>query len=198
MTSPAEAVNALLDTMPRRTVPIGPRELPAFRSIGIAGYHVALLAALLAGLRAGVPLLDVLGLSATAAVSFFAWALVRRAIVGRETLVLLEHTWAALVAVALYFLAVGGPVAPGLDVLAVGLCPFLAAGRIGCLTAGCCHGQPCGVGIVYPPGRVRTRRLAGVRLFPAPAVEAGALLAIGAIGLVLAGGPPGTATVWVL
>jgi hypothetical protein len=199
MSSPVvAAVNAVLDRVPRQTVHVGARVLPAFRSIGIVGYHVALLVAMVTGLRAGVPLLDVLGLSAAAALSFFAWAVLRRAVTGHETLVLLEHTWAALGAVALYFAAIGGPVAPGLDVLAVGLCPFLAAGRIGCLTAGCCHGQPSGVGVVYRAAQVWAARLRGVRLFPVQLVEAVALLTIGAVGYGLAGGTPGTATVWVL
>jgi len=83
-------------------------------------------------------------------------------------------------------------------VLCVALCPFLALGRIGCLVAGCCHGQPAALGIVYPPSAGLPPRLAGVRLFPAPLVEAAALVGIGLAGLALADGPAGTATVWVL
>ena len=85
MSSPVvAAVNAVLDLVPRQTVHVGARGLPAFRSIGIVGYHVALLVAMVTGLRAGVPLLDVLGLSAAAALSFFAWAVLRRAVTGRR------------------------------------------------------------------------------------------------------------------
>ena len=54
----------------------------------------------MAGLRAGVNPVAVLGLSAAAALSFFAWALLRLWLTGRETLVLLEHVWIATGAVA--------------------------------------------------------------------------------------------------
>ncbi len=172
--------------------------MPAFRSLGILGFHLALLTAMLAAIRAGVPLLDALAISATAGLSFFAWALLRRRLTGRESLVLLEHVWVAFGAVTAFLVAAGGPVLPGLDVLAVAICVFLAFGRVGCLVAGCCHGQPSPFGIVYPPELAPHDRLRGVRLFPLPAVEAVALLVIGAVGFVLAGGEPGTATVWVL
>ena len=74
---------------------LGARRVPLFRSAGIAGYHVALLVALLAGFQAGVHPIAVLGLSGAAAVSFFLWAMLRRAVTGRESLVLLEHVWVA-------------------------------------------------------------------------------------------------------
>ena len=70
---------------------------------------------------------------------------------------LLEHVWVALGAVALLRWAAGAPVLPGLDVLAVGLCPFLACGRLGCVTVGCCHGQP-GHARRRLPGRRRAAR----------------------------------------
>ncbi|MGH3774204.1 MAG: hypothetical protein ACRDRR_00475 [Pseudonocardiaceae bacterium] len=64
----------------------------------------------------------VTGISATAGASFFVFGLLRRALTGRENLVLLEHVWVALGSVAFYLWAAGGPVLPGLDVLAVALC----------------------------------------------------------------------------
>jgi hypothetical protein len=186
-----------LDRLPRAVFHLGAREVPAFRSLGVLGFHLGVLTALLTAARAGVPALDAASLSAVAGVSFFAWGLLRRAVTGRESLVLLEHVLVAFGAVALLRLTSGAPVLPGWDVLAVGLCPFLALGRIGCLTVGCCHGQPAAVGIVYPRSAVPDR-LAGVRLFPLPLVEAVALLAIGGAAFVLAGGQPGQATVWML
>ena len=146
-----ERANRLLDRVPRENLHPGAREVPAFRSLGVLGFHLAVLTALLTGFVAGVPPLDVMALSAVAGASFFGWGLLRRALAGRESLVLLEHVWVALGAVALLRWGAGEPVLPGLDVLCVALCPFLALGRIGCLVAGCCHGQPARLGIVYPP-----------------------------------------------
>lgn len=191
-------VNHTFDRVPRTIVRLGTREVPAFRSLGILGFHLGLLATLAASLGAGVPVVDACALAATAAASFFAWALVRRAVTGRETLVLLEHVWVAGGAVALYLWAAGVPVTAGLDVLAVGLCVFLALGRVGCLTAGCCHGRPAGVGVVYPRSHQVPDRLAGVRLFPVPLIEVVALLGIGLVAFGLAGGRSGSATVWCL
>ena len=192
-----ERVNRVLDRLPRDTFHLGARTVPAFRSIGILGFHLAVLAAVLTAIRTGVPVLEAIGLSATAGASFFAFGLLRRALTGREILVLLEHVWVALGSVALYLWAAGGPVLPGLDVLAVALCVFLAAGRVGCVIGGCCHGHPAPIGPVYPAAGL-PERLHGVRLFPVQLVESVGLLGIGAVGFVLAGSRPGTATVWVL
>ena len=180
------------------TLRLGARRVPRFRSIGIAGYHAALLVALVAGFRADVHPIAVLGLSGAAAASFFLWALLRRAVTGRESLVLLEHVWAAFAAVGGFCIAAGVDVLAGSDVLACGLCVFLAAGRVGCHAVGCCYGVPAGVGVVYPAGAGVPARLAGVPLLPVQLIEAAALLLIGGVTLALAGGPSGEATVWFL
>jgi prolipoprotein diacylglyceryltransferase len=177
---------------------LGGRRVPLFRSIGIAGYYGALLVALLAGLRAGVHPVVVLGLSAAAAASFFGWALLRRAITGRESLVLLEHVWVAGLAVAGFCWAAGADLLRGLDVLCCGLTLFLAAGRIGCFSVGCCYGVPAAFGTTYPPGAGLPARLAGVRLLPVQLIEAAGILFIGVVALAVAGGRPGTATIWFL
>lgn len=187
-----ERVNRVLDRLPRDTLHLGARTVPAFRSMGILGFHLAVLATVLTAIRAGVPVLEAFGISATAGASFFAFGLLRRALTGRETLVLLEHVWVALGSVAFYLWAAGGPVLPGLDVLSVALCVFLAAGRVGCLIAGCCHGHPAPIGAIYPAAAGLPERLHGVRLFPVQLVESVGLLGIGSVGFVLAGGRPGT------
>jgi len=112
-----ERLNRVLDRLPRDTLHLGARTVPAFRSIGILGFHLAVLAAVLTAIRAGVPVLEAAGISATAGASFFAFGLLRRALTGRENLVLMEHVWVTLGSVALYLWAAGGPVLPGRDVL---------------------------------------------------------------------------------
>ncbi|SDS77288.1 Prolipoprotein diacylglyceryl transferase [Actinopolymorpha singaporensis] len=193
-----ERINQLLDRLPRENLRVGAREVPAFRSFGVLGFHLAVLVALLTGVLTGVPALDVAALSTVAGASFFGWALLRKALTGRESLVALEHVWVAYGTVALLRWIADAPILPGLDVLSVGLCPFLALGRIGCVVAGCCHGQPAALGIVYPPSSGLPARLTGIRLFPAPLIEAVALCSIGLAALAMAGRPAGTATAWVL
>jgi hypothetical protein len=201
VTDPSEAagvdVNGALDRLPRVTVDVGGRCLPAFRSIAVLGFHVALVTAIAASLLNGVPLTVTVALSAIAALSFFAWALLRRAITGHETLVLVEYIAVAFAAVAAFLWAADAPVLPALDVLSTGLAVFLAFGRLGCATVGCCHGHPSGIGIHYGPEHGLSRRLTSARLFPVQLVEATALAMIAlTCMLATALGRPGTATVW--
>ncbi|MDH3301823.1 MAG: prolipoprotein diacylglyceryl transferase [Acidimicrobiia bacterium] len=192
-------LNAWFDRIPRMTITVGHRTIPAFRSIGIAGYHLAFAAALLTAVRTGFPLLVAVGLSAVAGLSFFGWALLRRAFTGVEFLVRLEHVWVATAMVAVYLWLSDAPVLEGLDVLTVGLAPFLAFERIGCLTVGCCHGTPAATGIRYGPAHDHVPPwLVDRRLWPVPLLEAAGLLAIFAVACALIGSRPGTATVWFL
>jgi hypothetical protein len=197
-----ERVNAWLDRLPRTRFGRLGREVPAFRSCGVAGYYVALVATLAGGLLTGRSLLVLGILSAVCAFSFFAWAQARRAITGREELVLLEHVWIAELASALALRALGEPALPYLDVISVGLSFFLAAGRVGCTLVGCCHGAPSEIGIVYGEAHVRdgfSRHLAGVRLLPVPLLEAASLAAVGVTGLAaLPFCAPGSVIAWFL
>jgi hypothetical protein len=180
------SLNDILDTLPRTRVGRLWREGPAFRACGVSGFHVAVAAALAGGLLAGRSLPVVAIVCLTSALSFFAYTYLRRFITGRETLVLLEHVWFAEACVAGVMAALGEPVLACLDVIGPALALFLAAGRVGCLLAGCCHGHPSPLGIAYPEGHVHDgfpEHWAGVRLCPVQAVEALGLLAIGVTGL---------------
>ncbi len=191
-------LNRVLEGLPRLTVDVGHRRLPVFRSLGVLGFQVAVVVVVLGSLRTAVPLAVALGICATAGASFFAWGLLRRAVTRRERLVLIEYVWVGVASVAGFVVVAGVPLAEGLDLMAVALCPFLAAGRVGCALAGCCHGVPAGVGLVYGHAHGLSARLTGVRLLPVQLVEAAGLLGIGAVGFGLLGGTPGRATVWFL
>lgn len=180
-------LNAKFDRLPRVVFGRHAREVPAFRSLGIAGYYLALVVMVgVSVLRAG-SLLVALAVSAACALSFFGWALIRRAVTGRETLVLLEHVWIAEACAAATLHAMGAPILPYLDAVSLGLAFFLASGRLGCLVVGCCHGRPSSVGIVYDASIAEgglPEHLVGVRLFPVQLLEATGLVAIGLVGLV--------------
>jgi hypothetical protein len=79
---------------------------------------------------------------------------------------------------------------------------FLCAGRLGCAMAGCCHGHPSSVGIVYGESAVADgfpMELAGIRLFPVQIIEAFVLLLIGMSGLAaLPWTRPGEGLIWFL
>lgn len=70
----------------------------------------------------------------------------------------------------------GLPLARMLDVAAPGAALGQAFGRLGCFTAGCCHGGPAGPGapaVVFPEGSLAP---AGIALVPVQLYEAGLLL----------------------
>ena len=202
MTSPSDGavvdLNRVLEELPRLTVDVGHRRVPVFRSLGVIGFQVAVVVVVLGSLRTGVPLATALGVCAVAGASFFVWGLLRRAVTRRERLVLIEYVWVGVGSVAGFLVAAGQPLAAGLDLMAVALCPFLAAGRVGCALVGCCHGVPAGVGLVYGRAHGLPARLTGVRLLPVQLLEAAGLVAIGLAGFALLGGTPGRATVWFL
>jgi hypothetical protein len=168
----------------------------------VTGFYVAVVLTLGGGLLAGLSLLVLCVVCAVCGLSFFVYAYLRRRLGGGENLVLLEHVWFAEACAAGVLWALGEPVLAYLDPVAVGLCFFLAAGRVGCLLVGCCHGRPSSVGIRYGEDAARDgfpRRLVGVRLFPVPAVEAAALVVIGTTGLLaLHWAAPGTVFTWFL
>jgi len=197
-----QRLNAALDSLPLPRLNVLGREVPTFRTCGITGFYVALLVLFGAGLLSGRSLLVLAALALVSGLSFFAYTYLRMWITGREELVLLEHVWFALACNSGALLWMSEPVLPYLDLVSVALCPFLAAGRVGCTLVGCCHGQPSSFGITYDEACARdgfTRHLVGVRLFPVPAIEGVGLLVIGAIGLVaLPFAQPGKVFAWYL
>jgi hypothetical protein len=154
------------------------------------------------GLLAGRSLAVLALLAVACGLSFFVWAYLRGWIVGTERIVMFEHLWIAFACVVAVLWALGQPLLPYLDVVSVGICIFLAAGRFGCLFVGCCHGRPSGVGIVYGQECARDgfpHHLVGIRLFPVQAVEAVGLCLIGLVGLAaLPFASPGKVLAWTL
>jgi prolipoprotein diacylglyceryltransferase len=196
------SLNRFMDELPRPRLGHLGREVPAFRACGITGLYLGLIALFAGGLLAGrsLPVLAILAIISI--FSFYAYTYLRKWLSGGESLVLLEHVWFALACNALALRLLSEPVWPYLDVVSVALCPFLAAGRVGCTLVGCCHGRPSSFGITYGESCVLdgfSPYLAGVRLFPAPAIEALGLLVIGAVGLIaLPFAKPGHVLIWFL
>ena len=197
-----ESINRYLDALPRPRLAALGREVPTFRTCGVAGFYLAVVVLIAAGLVTGGSLFVLAVMALVSALSFYTYAHLRRWITGYEELVLLEQVWFAMAlnAVVLYLLNVS--VVAYLDLFCVALCPFLAAGRVGCTLVGCCHGNPSTVGITYNDDCVRdgfSSHLTGVRLFPAPLIEAAGLLVIGITGfLALPFAAPGKVLTWYL
>jgi len=196
------AINAFLDALPRTRVGSAHRQAPAFRTCGITGFYVALITLFAGGLLTGRSLVVLAAMALVSGLSFFVYTCLRKWVVGREELVLLEHVWFAFACNSGALLLLNQPVLPYLDLVSVALCPFLAAGRVGCTLVGCCHGLPSSIGIRYTEECAADgfpRHLVGIRLFPAPTLEGIGLVLISLVGLIaLPFSVPGRVFAWFL
>lgn len=197
-----ETLNHWLDELPRPRLGCFGREVPTFRTCGIVGFYLAVMISIGATLLAGRSVAVFAVLALVSGLSFFVYAHLRKWIAGFEELVLLEQVWFALACNAAALWLMREPLLPYLDIVSIGLCPFLAAGRVGCTLVGCCHGNPSSFGITYSEACAAdgfSSHLVGVRLFPVAAIEAAGLLAIGASGLIaLPLATPGKVFSWYL
>ena len=195
--SPLDRLNAAFDVLPRVRFFRDTRPVPAFRALGVFGFYLAVMVTVGVGLAKELSPAVLAAMSVVCGASFYAWALLRRWLTGRENLVLLEHVWIALGASWGLLTVLDVAPWPFLDAAVCGLAFFLAMGRVGCLLVGCCHGLPSSVGVAYPETHVVDGFCAewvGVRLFPVQLLEALGLVVIGVVCTVLAlVGSPGTA-----
>lgn len=174
----------------------------SYRACGIAGFYLAVIAAVGGTLIAGYSLFLTALLAVVCGLSFSIYAYIRKWIAGREVMVLFEPLWFTFGCAAGVLFLLGEPLLPYLDIVSAGMCFFLAMGRVGCTLTGCCHGQPSSVGIVYNEACVYDgfpAHLVEVRLFPVPAIEAISLIFIGITSLAaLPFATPGKIFIWFL
>src|SRR2546428_730272 len=125
--------NDVLDQWPRAEIRIGPRILPTYFVMGLAGVaagaSVQLSLAIIRGLSAAIAL----GVGALACITFVTFLLLRRAIARADRIVLLENVYVVLAVTFGGLRLAGVDPMPQLDLLSVGLSVFLVFGRVGCL-----------------------------------------------------------------
>ena len=136
----------------------------------IAGTAFGCMLAWLLHLQVSIVLL----MSAVGAATFFLLAFVAKWIAGKEVIVYYHHeiSIVLLCAVTLYFLK--KPILPYLDITLLGIGVFLAFGRIGCYSVGCCHGRPHKHGVKYGQDHVNAGFLwyyKDVSLLPVQLIE---------------------------
>jgi prolipoprotein diacylglyceryltransferase len=195
-------INRFLDVLPGVRLGHGGRASAVLRTLSLAGFYGALIMMLGGGLLADRSLLILTTLALVVGLSLIIHSHVYKRIVGRDMLVSLEYEWFALSCSALTLWVLDEPILPYMDIVAVGMCPLLAAGRVGCTFVGCCYGRACSYGITYQDRSTMDgfpQALVGIRLFPTPAIEALGLVLIGLVGLVsLPLALPGQTLAWCL
>lgn len=173
------------------------RRISSFHFFGVLGYiGGALLGTLIAkplGLRPEIILL----LATTAAGTFFLLAFAAKWLTGQESIVYYHHEIAILSVCSVLLYILGHPVLPYLDVTLLGIGTFLAFGRIGCFSVGCCHGRPHKHGVKYGAAHVQAGfawYYKDVPLLPVQLIESGYVFLIVIAGTILLfiHVPPGT------
>lgn len=140
---------------------IGSRAVSCWRLTGAIGLVCGAIVGMGAGTMSGLSPVSLLSLHFVVCSLCVGYALLRRKIVGAESHTLLEIFSVAIAALFLIAWLAGLPALAYLDATITGICVFLAIGRIGCFTVGCCYGVRADIGLVYPHecgGDGKTRR----------------------------------------
>lgn len=196
-------LNDYLDRLAERERRVFRLPLAGFRAAGCIGLVLAVLLAQMLVTVQGLPTWVMVVVSAAAVLTFLGLTLVTKLIVGEERIINYHHQIAVLAVAAGLLELLHQPVLPYLDATMLGVGVFIACGRLGCFTSGCCHGRPHGWGVCYGDEHAASgfpRYLVGVRLFPVQLAESLWVLGgvVVGVGLVFAGQPPGAALSWYL
>jgi prolipoprotein diacylglyceryltransferase len=190
--------NRALDALLRRARGHGLGPDRAFRVCGVAGFLTG--AALSLGLAwyRSLALGVIAAAIAAALAASFGVAMVTKVLLGEERWTFYHHLLTVLAVGAAVPWLFGRPVVPHLEVLVLGFAALHVPGKLGCFLAGCCHGRPCRIGVVYGEDHARAGfppQLAGARLFPVQLAEGAwlLLLVVGGVALIWRGAPPGEA-----
>ena len=187
---------------PRLQLNIFGRVYPTFLVLGVAGYAAGVVLCLVLAAKSGLSPLVIVALSATGAATCLGLVWLSKVFTEVESIVYYRHEVAVLLASAAMLRSSGQPVLPYLDIAVLGVGAMMAVGRWGCLSAGCCHGEPCRwrLGVVYGPRHAREGfpdYFVGLPMFPVPALESLLVCAVVAGGAyaLLSGSLPGTVLV---
>lgn len=177
------------------------RRWSSFRLCGFTGFLLAVVQAIILAKHLRLACLVLVGIVGTTILTFLALAFVTKILVGQERITYYHHEVSDLVVAVLFLRLSNQPVLPYLDVIILGVGLFLACGRLGCTSVGCCHGRPWRWGVKYNDEHAQAgfpSYLVGVRLFPVQALESFAVLLIVATGVakLLQGSRPGAALAW--
>jgi hypothetical protein len=150
------------------------RSRSSFQILGIFGIVAAISLHMVLAKHLGLPPSLPAAVSTVTFATFLLTAWLSRIVMAKERLVYYRQTIAICISNALLLKLVGLEILPCFDVFAICFGLFLAIGRLGCLSVGCCHGRPWRWGVRYGAKQVRTGFpdwLEGVRLFPVQALE---------------------------
>jgi prolipoprotein diacylglyceryltransferase len=146
----------------------------AFSVCGSAGLVIAVLFSMAIGvhLDLSATIVGVMGVASFA--TLLAMGMLAKILTGSETLIYYRDIVAICMVDGALLWILHRPVLRYLDIAVLGFGVFLAFGRVGCLSVGCCHGRPARWGICYGEEHARCgfpAHYVGVKLFPVQALE---------------------------
>jgi len=161
---------------PRLNVHLFNKSINSFHFFGVIGFALGLILGLLLSAQLQLKASIVLLLGAIGAATFFGMAFLAKKITGGETIVYYHHEVTIILLCFVVLILLKEPVLPYLDITILGIGTFLAFGRIGCYSVGCCHGRPHKHGVKYGKEHVEagfTWYYQDVKLLPVQLVESG-------------------------
>lgn len=183
---------------PPLTIKIFKRSISSFHFFGTTGYFFGLVLGVCLAYFTNLIIWPVLVCGITGAGVLFGLTYLYKKITGREDLVYYQHEIAILISCIIILYILKLPVLKYLDITLMGIGTFLAFGRVGCFSVGCCHGKPGKIGVKYTDAHVAegfNPAFAGIPLFPIQLIESFCVLLTVSIGsyAILKGFSPGTA-----
>ncbi len=196
-----QTFNHYLNKLTHPQTRLVPKRWSPFHFFGGLGVTWGTILMLFLAWRLNLSLLVIGGLVPVAVLILLGLTMLTKIIAGAERIINYHHQIAVIVVTAGLLWLLGRPILPYLDLIMLGMGLFIALGRMACVQVGCCHGRPHRWGVCYGPAHVEEGfppYLAGVRLFPVPAVESLWVLGIvvGGTIFVLWGSPPGAVLAW--
>jgi hypothetical protein len=182
---------------PHLNIHIWKNRINSFHFFGVTGFICGTVLGTAMALQLQLIPYIVLLMGVIGAITFFGLTFLSKWITGNESIVYYHHeiTILILCALVLYFLKV--PILRYLDIAILGIGVFLAFGRIGCFSVGCCHGRPQKNGVTYGQQHVDagfTWYYKNVPLLPVQLIESAYVFLTVITGIILLFNhvPPGT------
>ncbi len=184
---------------PRLKIKFLNKPFNSFHFFGVMGYFIGVIIGVWLAYYTHLAIWPVLLCALIGTGVFVGLTYLYKWITGKEDLVYYQHEIAILVCCFILLYALKRPVLEYLDISLMGIGVFLAFGRIGCFSVGCCHGRPNKkYGVLYSQEHVDEgfpEYYRGIPLFPIQLVESISVTVVTVLGIstIIMGSEPGTA-----
>ena len=185
---------------PNLHIHVAGKKISSFHVFGTMGYISGVSLGIFLTWFTGLSVPIIMLLAVIGAGILFGFTYLFKIITGRENIVYYHHEIGIMLTCWFILFFLDLPILPYLDIVLLGIGTFLAFGRWGCYSVGCCHGRPGSHGVIYSQAHAMAgfpKYYVGVRMFPIQLVESfwvGIVVCTGTY-LVLHGVRPGTIVV---